>query len=444
MQGDSPLQAHINETEAITLAYDQSVFSIEYAGLNYTDPGKTRYKYRLEGFVDESWQEVGSERKVTYTNLEPGQYTFVVTSEENEEGLEHLQRTLSITVTPPWWQTWWARSLMILFIASTVLGIYKLRIRNIKAHNRTLEKEVRERTLKLQQANTALQRVNEALHDKNLQIQEQKEEIQAQAEELVESNEEIKAINQRLEESIEVRTADLRKSNQELDNFVYRVSHDIRAPLSSILGLVDLIEDEKDPQQLRAYLKMATKSIHKLDSFVKDILDYSRNARMEPVLQKVNFPELLQEVREELQYMENASRIKIIEEYQLSKVHYNDIRRLQIIFRNLFSNAIKYQNLWIDDSYLKIKVDTNEQTARITVEDNGIGINDAQRNKVFEMFYRGSDLSNGSGIGLYIVKETIEKLGGSIDLQSQLGVGTTIKINLPSMKFINTPLESQQ
>lgn len=429
----SPLQVPINETESITLSYQQSVFSIEYAGINYTNPEEIKYKYKLEGFVDERWQEAGYERKVTYTNLNPGKYTFVVTT-TGANMPENEQRMLAITVTPPWWQTWWARVLLACLLIGVVVGGYKLRLRNIKQQNKRLEKEVHDRTLKLQQANNALRQANEFLHEKNLLIQEQKEEIHAQAEELVESNEEIRSINQRLEESVEIRTADLRKSNQELDNFVYRVSHDIRAPLSSILGLVDLIEDEKDPYQLKAYLKMATKSIHKLDGFVRDILDYSRNSRMDVIRQEIDFPLLLKEVREELQYMENASRLKLEVEYHLEEAYYNDIRRLQIIFRNLYSNAIKYQNLRISDNYLKIEVVTNHQMAQITVTDNGIGINTSQLTKVFDMFYRGSDLSSGSGIGLYIVKETIEKLGGSIELKSEIGMGTIIRMNLPNVQ----------
>ncbi|MEK6478307.1 two-component regulator propeller domain-containing protein [Catalinimonas sp. 4WD22] len=431
-QENSPLQTHINVTDTITLRYDQSVFSIEYAGLDYTFPDKVSYQYKLKGFVDESWQKVGNERKATYTNLDPGEYEFIVTtiSPDNTHS-----RKLTIIVTPPWWKTWWARSLFFLLFAGLIYAGYYLRLRRISSQKKKLESEVAVRTKKLQSTNHALQEANKALHEKNLLIQEQKEEIQTQAEELAESNEEVKSINQQLEERVEIRTADLRKSNQELDNFVYRVSHDIRAPLSSILGLVELIEDENDKQQLKEYLKMTSKSIHKLDSFVKDILDYSRNSRMQIEREQVSFPELLKEVREELQYMENSSRLHIHETYHLEGEHYSDIRRLQIIFRNLLSNAIKYLNPRNADNYLQININvTKDKAAGIILEDNGIGISATALSKVFEMFYRGSDLSTGSGIGLYIVKETVEKLGGTIELQSELGVGTKIMINLPAVE----------
>ena len=424
----SPLSAHINATEAITLSYKQSVFSIEYASLNYTDPENIRYKYRLKGFVDESWQEAGKERKVTYTNLQPSEYLFeVTTANHDNDNVETPYHALSITVTPPWWQTWWARLLAGMFLGVLLLTIYQLRLRSIKAHNKRLEKEVTARTVGLQQANNVLREMNKL-------IQEQKEEIQAQTEELSASNEEIRSINQKLEEMVEMRTADLRKSNEELDNFVYRVSHDIRAPLSSVLGLVELMEIEKDSPQLSEYLKMATQSINKLDGFVKDILDYSRNSRMEVEREEINFSQLLDNILEELQYMKKAGRLKIIRDFQLSRPYYNDPRRLYIIFRNLFSNAIKYQNPYIPNPFVRVKIKSKEEGVVIIVEDNGIGIAAKESARVFDMFYRGSDLSTGSGIGLYIVKETVEKLGGHVSLRTQLGHGTILTIELPEIR----------
>lgn len=151
---DSPLQAHINETRSITLPYNQSVFSLEYAGLNFADPENVRYKYRLKGFLDQEWQEVGKERKVTYTNLDPGSYVFeVAATYYNYEG---SPRALSITITPPWWQTWWARIAMILGSVSALILFYRERVNGIKRHNKQLEKEVSERTSSLKNVNEEL------------------------------------------------------------------------------------------------------------------------------------------------------------------------------------------------------------------------------------------------------------------------------------------------
>jgi ligand-binding sensor domain-containing protein/two-component sensor histidine kinase len=409
---NSPLQARINQSQTITLDYKQSVFSIEYAALNYTAPEDIQYTYRLKGFTDESWQNVGTTRKVTYTNLAPKRYVFELTT-VTEGKVALPSRTLIIIITPPWWHTWWARLGFLLATIALLTILYYWRIRRIRAQNKKLEKQVTQRTFQLQKA-------NESLKEMNRLIQDQKEEIQTQAQEL--------------EARVEIRTADLKKTNEELDNFVYRVSHDIRAPLSSILGLVTLIKLEQDPAQQQLYLQMIDKSIYKLDGFVKDILDYSRNSRITINREEINFTELVDNVHAELVYMENAHRLKLLTDFEIHAPHYNDVRRLHIILRNLFSNAIKYQNLHADQSFLNIHIITDTHFATITVKDNGIGIDPCQQKKVFDMFYRGSQLSNSSGLGLYIVKEAIEKLNGSIQLQSEVGVGSAFIIKLPTMQ----------
>ncbi len=435
---NSPLQAHINELDTITLLYSQSVFSIEYAALSFTAPEKVSYRYRLKGFLDESWQKAGKERKVTYTNLQPGNYLFEVARVDSTT--QQPARALSIIITPPWWQTWWARLLLGMVLAIIVITVYNLRLKNIREQNKKLEKEVAERTVSLKKANDSMreknkliQEQNSELIDKNKLIQEQKEEIQAQAEELQESNETIQLINHSLEERVELRTIELKKSNQELDNFVYRVSHDIRAPLSSVLGLLALIENENDPTTIAQYLEMATKSINKLDGFVKDILSYSQNARMQLNIQPIDFSQLIENCIDELQYMSNGQRIKIDTTLPENNDFCSDPKRLHVIFRNILSNAIKYQNLKRADPFVKIDIHHNEKGAHITVKDNGIGISAAQLEKVFDMFYRGSEISTGSGIGLYIVKETVETLGGHINLQSEVAEGTTFNIHLPNL-----------
>lgn len=420
---DSPLDIHIDYKKSITLPYAYSVFSIAYASINFSSPELVRYRYRLLGFTDDSWQEVGGERKVTYTNLQPGRYIFEVESQLSDQTMS--VRSLAITIVPPWWRTWWFYLVAGLTFIALMYAIYWLRAQHIIRTNRKLEAQVAERTRKLQRA-------NEELHKKNLLIQDQKEEIQTQAEELIESNAEIRSVNQRLEDTVETRTADLQKSNEELDNFVYRVSHDIRAPLSSVLGLLELMGIEQSAEQLSSYREMAAKSINKLDGFVKNILDYSRNSRLQLQHKRVDFHQLLDDILEDLHYMNNAQRLRVIREIDEEVVYYNDPMRLQVIFRNLLSNAVKYQNLYSTDSFVKVQVKVKPAEVIITVADNGIGIKEEQVQRVFEMFYRADDQAAGSGIGLYIVKETIDKLGGTITLSSQLEKGTTFVVKLPN------------
>ncbi|MEM8567767.1 MAG: HAMP domain-containing sensor histidine kinase, partial [Bacteroidota bacterium] len=161
---------------------------------------------------------------------------------------------------------------------------------------------------------------------------------------------------------------------------------------------------------------------------LNDILDYSSNSHKEIILEVIDFPNLIKETFEELQFMENAQKLELLTVYQLEGTFYSDPKRLQIVFRNLISNSIKYQASKKEKSFLKIEINQKAEGALLIFEDNGIGIADDMKDKVFKMFFKASERSIGSGIGLYIVKEAVEKLGGDINLHSEIGKGSQFKI----------------
>jgi PAS domain S-box-containing protein len=235
------------------------------------------------------------------------------------------------------------------------------------------------------------------------------------------------------EEALMASNEELKKSNMELDKFVYSVSHDLRAPLSSILGLVEFSERETtDPTVLEDY-RSIKKSVKKLDGFIQDILDYSRNSRLEIRKEKINFTEVLNDVTDNLKFMSQAKgEVEIQVDIKDGADFYSDKNRICIILNNLVSNAIRYYNPQADHPFVKISVITNAYQSQIVVEDNGIGIDKKYHKKVFDMFYRLSKKSVGSGLGLYIVKETIEKLSGLLELRSEPGAGTTFHIIIPN------------
>ena len=183
----SPLTEHISETSEITLPYYHSVFSLEYAALNFMGQERTRYRYSLKGFVDEGWQEVGTERKVTYTNLDPGTYTFMVKASSNDELWNMESASLVIHILPPWWKTWWFRLAWILLMAAMAVAFYKNRMRRIKKINQALEKSVMERTKDLQVANNELVTREEEITSQNEELTKQRETLALQNEALVES-----------------------------------------------------------------------------------------------------------------------------------------------------------------------------------------------------------------------------------------------------------------
>ncbi|MDX1905146.1 MAG: PAS domain-containing sensor histidine kinase [Thermonemataceae bacterium] len=239
--------------------------------------------------------------------------------------------------------------------------------------------------------------------------------------------------NKLAEEKLKETNEELSKANAELDRFVYSVSHDLRAPISSLLGLIGLSRMTEDLSEIKQYMDLQEKSIHKLDNFIKDILDYSRNARLEITSQEIFIEEIINNCLEQHNHMENAKRINKSIEINQNVPLYSDKNRLSIILNNLLSNAIKYANLRQEESFIKISVNISEKKAEIIIIDNGIGIAKEHISKVFNMFYRATDSLAGSGLGLYIVKEAVKKLEGEIFLDSEIGIGTKIYLLLPNL-----------
>lgn len=238
-----------------------------------------------------------------------------------------------------------------------------------------------------------------------------------------------KIAEQKLENSIN----ELKKANSELDKFVYSVSHDLRAPLSSMLGVIEISKDDTEDEMMLTHLNMLKNNIKKLDGFISDILDYSRNARLEIKKEEIDFVEMLSDITQNLKYMGGSNRmidinIQVNDSFKIKC----DKSRLGIILNNLVSNAIRYQNAQLPNPFVDIKIDTSDTETDIVVSDNGIGMSKDIQPKVFDMFYRVSNASVGSGLGLYIVKETVEKLNGKIALDSEPGQGSTFKINIPN------------
>ncbi|MBL7843887.1 MAG: HAMP domain-containing histidine kinase [Cyclobacteriaceae bacterium] len=226
-------------------------------------------------------------------------------------------------------------------------------------------------------------------------------------------------------------TAELKQSNAELDRFVYSVSHDLRAPLSSVVGLVGLAEMAERPEEIKTYLTMMRGRIDALEKFIRDIIDYSRNARLESIKEKVNLLELMQEVMDSLRFADEVSSVKIKTDIPSNLELVTDKIRLRIILNNLIANALKYHDRHKEERYVQVSANQQNQHYQIDVEDNGIGIQPDHLPKVFNMFYRASENSKGSGLGLYIARETIKKMGGQITVKSEFGRGTHFQINLP-------------
>jgi PAS domain S-box-containing protein len=242
-----------------------------------------------------------------------------------------------------------------------------------------------------------------------------------------------------IQQALLVRNDDLLKINTELDRFVYSASHDLRAPIASLLGLIEVARLEKNRDSLEQLLNLQKKTLLRLDHFIRDIVDHSRNTRLKVESEPVNFESIVNGVFEQLQFMDNVSKIRRSITISQDGAFHTALTRLEIILKNLISNAIKYADLRKEDPAMEVAVTSNANVAVIYVRDNGEGIPTDARPRIFEMFYRASANGSGSGLGLYIVKEAVQKIGGTITVHSEYGKGTEFVVTIPNLTQTESP-----
>lgn len=338
---------------------------------------KIQVQYRIAS-LDSAWKTV-RENQLTLSELPAGLYRIETRAKKNGGYIWSDISYLDFTVQKPFWQqTWFTASVMLLvgFIAwsSFALAAYINRKRRLQ-----LEAIVNERTIELKKIND-----------------------------------------------------ELSMRNSELDRFVYSTSHDLSAPLKSIRGLIMVAKMEETTPSQVSYLHMMEKSVMKLEAFIADVINYSRNTRAPIQRSPINFRQFMQQVLDDHQYAPNYEKIAFTVIDHTSHVLQSDEMRLRIIFNNLISNAIKF-HYYNNGKQPYVKITANEEHDRFVfiVEDNGTGINPELKDRIFDMFFRATDSVQGSGLGLYILRETVHKLDGQVEVETELGVGTTFVIKLP-------------
>lgn len=232
------------------------------------------------------------------------------------------------------------------------------------------------------------------------------------------------------EDQLQTQNSELRSANMELDRMVYGVSHDLRAPLNSIIGLANLMKKEQYGNEAAPYIDRISKSAERLNEFISNIIQYSKNNRKVAVVQTIDFGELFNISSDLHRYTEAGQHIafKYLNKDRITIE--SDKDRWQIIFNNLVGNSIKFSRN-IPNSYVKVTVTRSESTVLVSVEDNGTGIPKDQLNSVFDMFYRADNIRSGSGLGLFIVRETVDAIGGQIIVESQVNSMTKFTISIP-------------
>ena len=304
--------------------------------------------------------------------------------------------------------------------------------RNSKRMHR-LNREISEQNEEIQAQSEELAESNQALTRLNSEVIEKSEEIQAQSEELTEANQTISQINRNLEEKVEERTTELKQAYKELDTFFYRSSHDFRRPLTTFMGLAEVAKITiKDPNALELFSKV-NDTAHNLDKMLMKLQSISDVGGQELVYKEVFLKEIFDTVCDSFRESLQRKNIKTFCEIELKDAFYSYPALLRIVIENLIENSIFFSGA--TDPTIRFKAYSSGGEIIMEVHDNGEGIAPEYQDRMFEMYFRANERSKGNGLGLYIVKKAVDKLGGIISVSSELHRGTSFSIRFSGKKI---------
>lgn len=377
----------LSKTRHITLNYNQADFSLEFIALNFTSPQKNQYAYKLDGF-DKAWNTIGNERKAVYTNIDQGEYTFMVKAANNDGVWNDIPRTLSITILPPWWKTWWAYSIYMGIVLIAVYGISRASNQRMKLQN----------ALKLE-------RLEKQQHEtlSKLKI-----------------------------------------------NFFTNISHEFKTPLTLISGPAHSLGSLKNlPSEGRYYTKLIQSNAKRLQVLVNQLMDFRKAEEGEVSLGKktTELMSFLDACLDNFCFLADQQGIKIEKEYETDSLFMEvDQSKLDIILFNILSNAFKFTP---SGGTVKVGFKTLKNEVEIFVKDTGIGIPDEDIQNIFEPFYQSKHDLPGTGIGLPLSKTYMQLHGGRIDVESKLNSGSNFSLYFPwnsihetNSNFNNTEISS--
>ncbi|PST83548.1 hybrid sensor histidine kinase/response regulator [Pedobacter yulinensis] len=225
--------------------------------------------------------------------------------------------------------------------------------------------------------------------------------------------------------------SELEKTNDELNRFIYSISHELRAPLVSVIGIINLVKMEGLFNSSGEYWKLIETCSNKLEYYIQKTLQYYKNNKSAAENSEIDFKTLVPELVELHSFSDKETHFSI--DIKQDVKYYGDAFRIEVILGNLISNAIKYQKVGAVDKSVSIAIDVTQEAADIAITDNGVGILNEHLEKIFSQFFK-SKYHHGSGLGLFIVKEALNKINGRISVMSDMGSGTTFKITIPNGK----------
>jgi ligand-binding sensor domain-containing protein/signal transduction histidine kinase len=387
------LQHAITETKSITLSYTNSVITFDFAALNFTFSENNQYAYMLEGF-DNDWIYIGTNRSVTYTNLDAGKYTLKIIASNNDGVWNKIGTSLEVIITPPWWKKWWFLSFLLFTIIISFIYYHHYRIQFVNKQNLLLENKVQIQTSEL--------------------VLKNKEETIA-----------------RIEAEIARKEADtanvkLTISNKEMEQFAYIASHDLKEPLRTTSSFIHLLQKKyqgKLDDEADKYIHFITESTERMKVLITDLLEFSKIGA-EVQVSAINCNQVLSNVLTDLDTVIKETNAIINTQHLPTFNGYET--EIKLLFQNLLTNAIKFRKKNMPP-IISITTKENIDEWEFAITDNGIGINENYFDKIFKIFQRLHTKTqyDGSGIGLAHCSKIVALHQGKIWVTSTLHVGST-------------------
>ncbi len=389
-KGTSRTYVNLEESPEVVLNHDVYSFTIEFAALEYTNPKKNNYAYKMEGISDE-WVDIGNRRFVPFFALQPGDYTFKVKGSNNDRVWNNKEISINIIILPPWWRSIYAYIVYLIIIVLAIVVYIKMRERKLKHDKKNLEQKVLERTIQIEEQNRL-----------------------------------IVSKNQELKELISTK-----------DKLFSIIGHDLGNQFNIIVGFLEvLVSDFKklDSGKIEYHLINISNSSKYAYNLLENLLTW---ARMKTNLIQYN-PEIFNinnKINESIKLFEGAfanKKIKI-EVFLEEKINiYADVNMFSTVFRNLVANAIKFTN---EDGNISVAVKHSNNFCEVSVKDTGVGISEENMRKIFRIDSKhktlGTKGEKGTGLGLILCKEFIEKQHGKIWVESVVGKGSIFSFTLP-------------
>jgi len=423
---DSPLSRHISGADTIRLDYSDNFFTINFTAINFINPSKNQYAYKMVGFEDR-WNYIASKREATYTNLNPGEYTFLVKASNNDGIWNEEGISIKVIIRPPWYMTGWFLAGAILLILMVIYIVVSIRTRILHRQKLVLTALVNERTKRIHEKNNVLRNRTIELNNTNQKLESQKLTIQQQANEL-------KTQAQQLQES----NQNLQKLNHTKDRLFSVIAHDVRSPFNTIVGFSSLLQEmanEGGNVQIKEYAGYINDSSNQVLALIENLLYWARSQTNEIHPKPMGI--LVRDIFEDNLSLVKESLIKKDIFLDSTGLDYSvefkaDIDMMRMVVRNILSNAIKFTP---HKGKIILKAFIVKNNLRVEIEDTGKGLTTEEIEKIKQPnnIYStpGTHGEKGSGLGLTICKEFVELHAGRLIVENIDAQGSRFGFILP-------------